>query len=56
MPNERAGDPGSAGNAAADVDGAAGSGTVDGRHLLLIGAGLALEWPWHAASPRAATG
>ncbi len=39
MPNEQAGD---AGTAVADSAGAAGPGSVDGRHLLLVGAGPGL--------------
>ncbi len=42
MPNERAGDPGNRGSTNADLDGAAGLGSVDGRHLLLVGAGPGL--------------
>src|ERR1700683_5309821 len=42
MPDEPAGDPGSRGNTIADVAGAAGPGSVDGRHLLLVGAGPGL--------------
>src|SRR5580693_7747566 len=42
MPNERAGDPGDPGSATADLAGAAGPGSVDGRHLLLVGAGPGL--------------
>jgi short-subunit dehydrogenase len=42
MPNERAGDPGNRGNTIADLAGAAGPGSVDGRHLLLVGAGPGL--------------
>src|ERR1700745_2463600 len=39
MPNERAGDPGDRGSTTAEAAGAAGPGSVDGRHLLLVGAG-----------------
>jgi short-subunit dehydrogenase len=39
MPNERAGDPGNDGSTPAE---AAGPGSVDGRHLMLIGAGPGL--------------
>src|ERR1700747_608043 len=42
MPNERAGDPDNQEGALADLAGAAGPGSVDGRHLLLVGAGLGL--------------
>jgi hypothetical protein len=42
MPNERAGGPGNRGSTAADLAGAAGPGSVDGRHLLLVGAGPGL--------------
>jgi short-subunit dehydrogenase len=42
MPNERAGDPGNRGSTIADLAGAAGPGSVDGRHLLLVGAGPGL--------------
>ena len=42
MPNERAGDAGSRASAVADLAGAAGHGSVDGRHLLLVGAGPGL--------------
>src|SRR5580698_3141389 len=42
MPNERAGDPGKRGSTTADLAGAAGPGSVDGRHLLLVGAGPGL--------------
>src|SRR5580693_480495 len=42
MPNERAADPGNRGSVIADVAGAAGPGSVDGRHLLLVGAGPGL--------------
>src|SRR6476619_5926048 len=42
MPNERAGDPGNRGSAIADLAEAAGPGSVDGRHLLLVGAGPGL--------------
>jgi len=38
MPNERAGDPGNRGSTIADLAEAAGPGSVDGRHLLLVGA------------------
>jgi hypothetical protein len=39
MPNERAGDDA---NTTADLADAGGPGSVDGRHLLLVGAGLVL--------------
>jgi short-subunit dehydrogenase len=42
MPNERAGDPGNRGSTIADPAGAAGPGSVDRRHLLLVGAGPGL--------------
>jgi NAD(P)-dependent dehydrogenase (short-subunit alcohol dehydrogenase family) len=42
MPNERAGDPGHQGNTIADLAEAAGPGSVDRRHLLLVGAGPGL--------------
>jgi len=42
MPNDRVGDPGNRGSAIADLAEAAGPGSVDGRHLLLIGAGPGL--------------
>ena len=42
MPNERVGDPGNRGSAIADLAEAAGPGSVDGRHLLLVGAGPGL--------------
>ena len=42
MPNERAGDPGNQGSTIADLAEAAGPGSVDGRHLLLVGAGPGL--------------
>ena len=42
MPNERAGDPGNRGSTIADLAGTAGPGSVDGRHLLLVGAGPGL--------------
>jgi shikimate 5-dehydrogenase len=42
MPNERAGDPGDRESAVADLAGAAGRGSVDARHLLLVGAGPGL--------------
>jgi short-subunit dehydrogenase len=42
MPNERAGDPGNRGSTIADLGAAAGPGSVDGRHLLLVGAGPGL--------------
>src|SRR5690242_19609961 len=42
MPNERAGDPGDRASTIADPAGAAGPGSVDGRHLLLVGAGPGL--------------
>src|ERR1700761_8834370 len=42
MPNERAGDPGDRGSTIADLAGAASPGSVDGRHLLLVGAGPGL--------------
>src|SRR5580693_3324002 len=42
MPNERAGDPGDRAGTIADLAGAAGPGSVDSRHLLLVGAGPGL--------------
>src|SRR5580693_2543104 len=42
MPNERAGDPGHQGNTIADLAETAGPGSVDRRHLLLVGAGPGL--------------
>ena len=42
MPDERAADSGDRGSTVADLAGAAGSGSVDGRHLLLVGAGPGL--------------
>jgi shikimate 5-dehydrogenase len=42
MPNERAGDPGNRASTTAGLAGAAGPGSVDGRHLLLVGAGPGL--------------
>src|SRR6476619_3382463 len=42
MPNEGAGDPGNRGSTIADRAKAAGPGSVDGRHLLLVGAGPGL--------------
>ena len=42
MPNERAGDPGNRGSTVADLAGAARPGSVDDRHLLLVGAGPGL--------------
>ena len=42
MPNERAGHAGNRGSTIADPAGAAGPGSVDGRHLLLVGAGPGL--------------
>ena len=42
MPNERAGDAGNGGNTTADLAEPAGPGSVDGRHLLLVGAGPGL--------------
>jgi short-subunit dehydrogenase len=42
MPNDPAGDPGSRASTTADLAGAAAPGSVDGRHLLLIGAGPGL--------------
>jgi short-subunit dehydrogenase len=42
MPNEPAGDPGSRARTIADPAGAAAPGSVDGRHLLLVGAGPGL--------------
>jgi len=42
MPNERAGDPGNRGSTVADLAEAADPGSVDGRHLLLVGAGPGL--------------
>jgi short-subunit dehydrogenase len=42
MPNERAGDPGNPASTTAGPPGAAGPGSVDRRHLLLVGAGPGL--------------
>jgi short-subunit dehydrogenase len=42
VPDERVGDPGNRGSTIADLAGAAGPGSVDGRHLLLVGAGPGL--------------
>jgi short-subunit dehydrogenase len=42
MANERAGDPGNRASTTAELAGAAGPGSVDGRHLLLVGAGPGL--------------
>jgi len=42
MPNEPAGDPGHRASTIADLAGAAAPGSVDGRHLLLVGAGPGL--------------
>ena len=42
MPNGRSGDPGNRGSGLADLAEAAGHGSVDGRHLLLVGAGPGL--------------
>jgi short-subunit dehydrogenase len=42
MPNNRADDPGNHASTTADAAGAAGYGSVDGRHLLLVGAGPGL--------------
>jgi short-subunit dehydrogenase len=42
MPHERAGDPGNRESTTADLAGAAGPGSVDDRHLLLVGAGPGL--------------
>ena len=42
MPDERADGPGQRGSTAADLAGAADPGSVDGRHLLLVGAGPGL--------------
>ena len=42
MPNERVDDPGNRGSTIADLAEAAGPGSVDGRHLLLVGAGPGL--------------
>src|SRR6202007_2044232 len=42
MSNDRVGDPGNPGSTIADLAGAAGPGSVDGRHLLLVGAGPGL--------------
>jgi short-subunit dehydrogenase len=42
MPDERAGDTGDQGSTVADLGGAAGPTSVDGRHLLLVGAGPGL--------------
>jgi hypothetical protein len=40
MPNGQAGDPGNRRSTIADLAGSAGPGSVDGRHLLLVGADL----------------
>jgi short-subunit dehydrogenase len=42
MADERVVDPGDRGSTVADLAGAAGPGSVDGRHLLLVGAGPGL--------------
>src|SRR5580704_1383529 len=42
MSNEQVGDPGNRGSTIADPAEAAGPGSVDGRHLLLVGAGPGL--------------
>ena len=42
MPNQGAGDTGSRARSTADLAGAAGPGSVDARHLLLVGAGPGL--------------
>ena len=42
MPNERVDDPGNRGSTIADLAEAAGARLVDGRHLLLVGAGPGL--------------
>jgi short-subunit dehydrogenase len=42
MPDERVGDPGHRGSTIADLAEAAGPGSVDDRHLLLVGAGPGL--------------
>jgi hypothetical protein len=42
MPDEQVGDPGHQGSTIADLAEAAGPGSVDGRHLLLVGAGPGL--------------
>src|SRR5579864_5623207 len=42
MPDERAADSGNRGSTTADLAGATGPGSVDGRHLLLVGAGPGL--------------
>src|SRR6478736_4729003 len=42
MPDERVGGPGNRGNTIADLAEAAGPGSVDARHLLLVGAGPGL--------------
>jgi short chain dehydrogenase len=42
MPNQRVGDPGNRGSTIADLAEAADPGSVDGRHLLLVGAGPGL--------------
>jgi short-subunit dehydrogenase len=42
MPDERAADSGDRGSTVADLAGAPGPGPVDGRHLLLVGAGPGL--------------
>ena len=42
MPDESAAGPGNRGSTIADLAGAAGPGSVNGRHLLLIGAGPGL--------------
>jgi short-subunit dehydrogenase len=42
MPDERVGDPGNRGTTITDLAEAGGPGSVDGRHLLLVGAGPGL--------------
>src|SRR6188472_4007794 len=42
MTDERAGDPGNQASTIAEAVGAAGPGSVDARHLLLVGAGPGL--------------
>src|SRR5690349_6131455 len=42
MPDERVGGPGNRGNTIADLAEAVGPGSVDARHLLLVGAGPGL--------------
>src|SRR5580700_3407857 len=42
MPDERVGDPGNQGSTIADLAEASGPGSVDDRHLMLVGAGPGL--------------